>query len=162
VPINYSTATWVNASPSARVRASSVAEDGADPRAAVDRVTRGPADSVAWEAASADAEWLRLEWGTPIEVKAVLLYACRANRGENTDVRVERAELRLFRNGREVRVVRHDERLRADGSRVEIEPTVIDALEYRPLESRGFVRGRRATALAEIETIARLTYDTTP
>lgn len=161
VPINYTSATWVNAAPSAVVSASSVAAGAAAPRAAVDRMTLGPAAEVAWQAAGAEDEWLRLEWGTPIEVRAIVLYACRADRAERTDLRVDQAEIRMFRDGREVGRVRHDRRLRAEGSRLEVDPAVIDALEFRPLRTTGLVRGRRSAALAEIEVDARLAYDKT-
>jgi hypothetical protein len=162
VPRNYSSATWVNASPSARVTASSRAPGAADPRVAVDRRARGPVQEVAWEAASDEGEWLRLEWETPIEVRSVVLYACAANRAQGTDLRIERAAIRLFRAGRLVRTVTHDGRLAARGSRVAIDPCEIDALEVHPLRVSGAVRGRKAVALAEVETIARLAYDTTP
>jgi hypothetical protein len=61
-----------------------------------------------------------------------------------------------------VATVTHDARLRSGGSRIDIDPREIDALEVHPLRTSGAVRGRRAVALAEIETIARLAYDTTP
>ncbi len=162
VPLNYSSATWVNASPSARVTASSRAAGTAGPRAAVDRLTRGVAGRTAWIAASNRDEWLRLEWETPIEVRSVVLYALRLNRAQGTDVRIDRTEIRLLRDGRPVASVVHDGRLAASGTRVEFEPRVIDALEVRPLRVSGEVLGHRAAALAEIETDARLAYDTTP
>jgi hypothetical protein len=162
VPHNYTSATWVNASPSARVTASSRAPGAAEPRAAVDRRARGPVGEVAWEAASDEGEWLRLEWETPIEVRSVVLYACAANRAQSTDLRIERTAIRLYRAGRLVRTVTHGGRLAARGSRVVIDPCEIDALEVQPLRVSGTVRGRKAVALAEVETIARLAYDTTP
>jgi hypothetical protein len=162
VPRNYSSATWVNASPSARVSASSAASGGAGPRAAVDRRAQGPPHEVAWEAAANEGEWLRLEWDTPIEVRTVVLYACAANRAQGTDLRIERTAIGLYRDGRLVRSVTHAGRLAPRGTPVRIDPCVIDALEVRPLQSSGAVRGRRAVALAEVETIARLAHDTTP
>jgi len=162
VPRNYSTASWVNASPSARVTASSRAPGSADPRAAVDRRARGPVGEVAWEAAAREDEWLRLEWETPIEVRSVVLYACASNRAQGTDLRIERTAIRLFRRGRLVRTVVHDGRLASGGTQVNVDPCEVDALEVRPLVASGAVRGRRAVALAEVETIARLAYDTTP
>jgi len=162
VPHNYTSATWVNASPSARVTASSVAPGTAAPRAAVDRRARGPRGEVAWEAVSDRGEWLRLEWDTPIEVRSVVLYACAANRAQGTDLRIERTAIDLYRAGRLVRTITHDGRLLARGSRVSIDPCEIDALAVRPLWASGSVGGRKAVALAEVETIARLAYDTTP
>lgn len=162
VPHNYTSATWVNASPSARVTASSVAPGAAAPRAAVDRRARGPRGEVAWEAVTDQGEWIRLEWDTTIEVRSVVLYACAANRAQGTDLRIERTALGLYRAGRLVRTIVHDGRLLARGSRVNIDPCEIDALEVRPLLASGTVGGRKAVALAEVETIARLAHDTTP
>jgi hypothetical protein len=162
VPSNYTSATWVNASPSARVTASSRAPGAGPPEAVIDRRARGAAPEPAWEAVSDHDEWVRLEWGTAIEVRSIVLYACGENRMRGTDLRIDRTRIRMFRSGREVATVTHDARLRSGGSRIDIDPREIDALEVHPLRTSGAVRGRRAVALAEIETIARLAYDTTP
>lgn len=156
VPVNYTTAGWVNASTSATVTASGLLEGTAGPRAAVDRRARGPIDDVAWVADSAKGAWLRLEWSTPIEVRSVVLYACRADRARAADPRVDAAEVRLFRAGRLQNTLRHDARLETGGTALDCDPTTVDAIEIRPLRVSGSVKGRHVAALAEVETIARL------
>ena len=75
VPDNYHTGARFNAAPSARVVASSVAAGTVGARAAVDRRARGPADRVAWVAAGADREAIRLSWQWPIELDSLVLYS---------------------------------------------------------------------------------------
>ncbi len=147
---------WFNASPSAKVTASSVAPGTAGARAAVDRRTRGPVQDVAWIASGNTGESLSLEWSLPLEAREVVLYGPRPNRESGTDAAIERCELRLLHDGRDVGHRMIDHRLSPNGTRVSLGPVVIDGMEVRVVRTRGTVAHRRAAALAEIETIARL------
>lgn len=158
VPINYENATWLNASPSAKVTATSV-WPGTRAEAAVDRRTRGMPDSVGWIARKGVGEKLRLFWTTTVEVRAVVLYALRADSAAGTDLSIEECEIRLYLGNREVeRTVLH-EPVVASGTRANCKNTVANWLEIIPLRVSGRVHGRAVTGLAEVETIARIHQD---
>jgi hypothetical protein len=155
VPVSYSLARWLNASPSADVTASSTAPGNAGPAAVADRRTQGPASEVAWVGLSA-AEVLRLQWKWPIEVKTLVVYALRPGFDPGTDLQIHECELRFFRNGQETdkRVLRGA--LSPGGTRVDCNGIRVDAIEIHPLRVTALVLNRPAVAIAEIETIARL------
>jgi hypothetical protein len=154
VPKNNRDARWFNASPSATVTASGVRLGCAPPAALVDRVAKGPIERVGWVADGPGPPWARLAWATPIEARAFVLYAPWSDEASGTHVRVRAATLVFLRRGQEVGRVRVGA-VRPAGTRIEIPPLVLDAVEIEP-EALGAVRGRPAVALAEVETIARL------
>lgn len=156
---NYEEARWFNAAPGATVTASSLGPGCASARGAVDRRRNGPFSQVNWIAASQNSEKILLEWNSPIELKATVLYPVTSNLRSGTDLRILQSELILFRNGLELRRIAVNNSLKPGGTRVEFEPLLIDALEFRPLRSTGRVEGRVAAALGEIEAIARLPED---
>jgi hypothetical protein len=156
-PLNYWRAKWFNASPSAEVEASSTWLGA--PRALVDRRARGPLEEVAWVAGGARDEEVRLSWQTTIEVRAVVLYAPNSTESASPQSRVQETEIAFFRDGREAKRLVVRRALSPAGTRIECEPVRADALLVRPTRVMGRVRGRRAAALAEIETIARLIED---
>jgi hypothetical protein len=156
VPTSYSAAEWVNASPSAAITASSVAPGTIGARGIADRRTRGPAGEIAWIAAGAESEFVKLEWTSPIEVRELVLYALPPAGGSGTDSRVSEAEIRFIRSGREVQRSVLKGPLSASGSRFECRPIGVDAIEIRPLGVSGRVEHRAAAALSEVVTVARL------
>ncbi|HYM81986.1 MAG TPA: hypothetical protein VEY91_11340 [Candidatus Limnocylindria bacterium] len=159
VPHNYHTGARFNAAPSARVEASSVGAGTVGARAVVDRRARGPADRVAWVAAGAERESVRLSWQWPIAVDSLVLYSPYPDRAGGTDLRVRKCQVVLVRSGREVgrRVLQGP--LSPAGTRFSCDGVVVDAIEISPLELQGRVLHRRVAALAEIEALARLTRD---
>jgi hypothetical protein len=148
---------WFNASPSAEVWTSSAGEGNAGPRALVDRRARGPVDQVAWVAGSTDSQLVRLSWAWPIEVSAVVLYAISPQKAAGADSNVQECELAFFLKDREVgrSVLRRD--LSPSGTRVDCANVRIDRLEIRPRRVSGRIHHRVVAAIAEIETLARLT-----
>lgn len=157
VPKNYWSGKWFNAAPSAEVWVSSLG--GGSAKALVDRRTRGPAGEVAWVAATADGEVVRLQWKTTVEVSRLVLYALASESKAGTNVRVLQTEIHFFRDGKPVKRLRVRETLSPQGTRVDCEPVRVDAVEVRPIRVTGRVERRSAVALAEIETIARLVED---
>jgi len=151
-----------NTAPSAEVRASSVAEGTAGPRAAVDRRAKGPVERVAWVSASNQGESIRLSWQSPIDLDAIVLYPISPNSPEGTDLRVQGCELKLFRNGREVGHSSLERDLAPEGTRVDFKGVTTDALEVALTRTSGRIQRRPRAGLAEIETIGRLAEGSTP
>ncbi len=159
VPASGALAEYVNVSPSATASASGTLEGNKGARNATDRRTRGDFDRVAWLVDASKDAWIRLEWPTALEGRAVVLYAVRDAKGTGCAVKVARGVLVLFEGHHEVRRIRVDRTLSIDGTRVELGNTRFDALEFHPERGAGKVRGRPVTGLAEIETIARLAWE---
>ncbi len=158
VPDNYATALRFNASPSARVTASSVAAGTAGERAAVDRRARGNPARVGWIADSNAGQWIRLEWQTAIEVDTLILYALRRSWPES-DLNVREVEVALYRGGQAVATETVRQELKPLGTRIPMRGTRVDALEVRPLRSTGNMLGHPRVGIAEIETRARIALD---
>ena len=57
--------------------------------------------------------------------------------------------------------VRNERTGRVDpfGTRVEVEPAIVDAVRFEILAVRGRVAGERRAGLAEVETIARIALE---
>jgi hypothetical protein len=146
---------WFNASTSARVEGTSVAEGSAF-RAVVDRATRGPARDVAWIASRGGGEGVRLTWTIPIEIGAVVLYNVRPDEAAGTDLVVTASEVIVRRAGAVVDRRTFAGRLSPDGTRLELSGRAADEIEVRVTAVQGRVEGRDLAALAEVETVARL------
>jgi hypothetical protein len=155
VPKNYTSATWFNAAPSATVTASSALPGTAGPRGVVDRMARGPVERVAWMAAGARNETVRLSWNVPLVLKEVVLYAPADDREAGTRLRLDSCELVWLRKGLEVGRTRVAGRIDPAGTRIEIVPVTVDQLVVNLLESSGTVRHRPVAALAEVEVVTR-------
>lgn len=156
VPITYTNATWINASPSAEATASSSAPATAGAAGAVDRRTRGPAAEVGWIADGGAGEKLHLRWRWPIEVREMVLYPLHSNPQEGTDLQVLEAELVFSRNGREVFRTTLSGPLPAAGAHAKCNDVEVDAADIIMSRLAGRVLGREVAGLAEVETIARL------
>ncbi len=159
VPESRGEGEYTNVSPSARVSASGSAAGTLGPRAAVDRRTLGDPAQVAWIADSSAGQWLRLDWETPVDGRAVVVYSLSSLSGEKTRIRVRKAELVLSLEGRVVRTVPIDREWDPRGTVVKFPVTRMDALTLRPLEVDGRFHRRPATAVAELETIARIAWE---
>ncbi len=159
VPESRGEGEYTNVSPSATVTASGSAPGTLGPRAAVDRRTLGDPAQVAWIADSSAGQWLKLEWQTPIDARGAVVYSLSSLSGEKTRIRVRKAELVLSLEGRVVRTVPIDREWDPRGTFVKFPVTRMDALTLRPLEVDGSFHRRPATAVAELETIARIAWE---
>jgi len=156
VPENYAKGARFNAGPSATVSASSVAPGTAGPRAVVDRRAKGPADQVAWVANGVESEWIRLEWGIPIELDTLVFYPWSANPKNHTGIEVREVAVSFLMKGQAIGQQQLRIRLSPQGTRVGCGGAVLDGIEVRPGRVSGTILGRRAAALAEIEALARI------
>lgn len=157
VPATAGAAEWTNVAPGARVTASSELRGAAAASAVVDRRTRGEPLEVAWLADGDAGEWLRLDFPVRVEARAAVLHGVRGRTKEGGPLVVRRSELVLLAGGEEVRRIAIDRALSPEGTRVDLGGARIDGLVFRPLAVEGKFRGRPLAALAEIETLARIT-----
>jgi hypothetical protein len=145
-----------NAAPAAQATATSTLAGSAGPQAAVDRRTLGPPTQVAWLAGAARDQVLTLRWTTAIDVDSLILYALPRDPARGTDLEVRSVGLTFLLQGREVGRRTVGRELQPTGTRVPCGGVRVDAIEFRPIESRGRILGREGTGIAEIATVARL------
>jgi hypothetical protein len=167
IPNNYVDAEWINVSTSAHVDASTewrppgAAEPPCPGRRVVDRKARDDSLEVAWVAAGAGREWVRLSWEFPIEVTRFVLYGIRPNPAAGTDLAVAECRITLLRGGVVVGV-QSTGAIAPGGTTVQVPRTLADAVRVEAVRSRGRVAGAVRTGLAEIETIARFALEPRP
>lgn len=159
VAVSAGDAEWFNLAPSAHASASSSQREGVGPQAVADRRTIGEVSQVAWLADTSTGQWVRLDWQTTVETKAVVIYAVRGRTKEGGPYRVRRGELVFFLKGREVGRVPVARELSAEGTRFDFPAVRMDALEFRPTLVDGKLRKRPITGLAEISTLSRLAWE---
>ena len=149
---------WFDAAPGAEATSPSVAAGTAGARAAIDRKTRGRAESVAWISDRDHAAVLTLRWRAPLRVRRVTLHAVDAaglDGAARTAVAIGAARLTFSLDGREGRVI---ERARGSTSSTVIETgdVVADALEIRLEPRAGSAAHGWGPGLAEVECLAAL------
>lgn len=165
IPNSFAAAEWFNASTSARVQATSTwqpageASPAFDAQRVVDRKARIGGLESAWVAAGPSGESVLLEWPMPIEVRSFVLYGIAPDAAADTDVRVENCRITLLRAGQVVGVLERTGRVEPAGTRVEIDPAIVDAARVEIVAVRGRVAGTRRAGLAEVETIARIALE---
>jgi hypothetical protein len=148
-----------NASPSAEIAVSSVAEGTAGGGAVADRRAMGPPERVAWVSSGTEGEYLRLTWKWPIEVDSLVIYAIKPQLAQGTDLKVQELQLTFLQGGREVRRETLQREIVPAGTRLACQGLRVDAIELRPTRFTGRVHHRAAVGIAEVETLARLTED---
>jgi hypothetical protein len=156
VPQSAGLAKWINASPSAEIRATSEAPGTAGGTAIADRRTVGAPDRVAWVALGPAGQQVRLTWPEAIDVRSVVVYAIRDDARSGTDLRVGKCELVFVRKGREVGRKVLQGPLSPNGTRVDCGDVRVDEIDVIPSQASGRVLRRRTVGLSEVETIARL------
>jgi hypothetical protein len=127
--------------------------------AVVDRRTLGDPTEVGWISDGEKDEWVRLDFPETIEGRAAVLYGMRGKTHDGGPLVVKRSELVLLDGEREVKRIPVEKTLSPDGTRVELGGARFNALVFRPLVMQGRYRKRALSALAEIETIARISVE---
>ncbi len=160
VPVNKSLAEWFNVSPSATVSASSffTSEEGKvyGPRRVVDRQAQSGGDTVAWVANEGVGAFVQLSWEIPIEVRQFVLYGIKHQPHKGTTIVVNDCGIVLYYNSMEVGRIAFTGRLNENGTPVSISPVDIDAARIIIKDFTGRVNNLSLAALAEVETIARI------
>ena len=162
-PQNNFTAMFTNTSTSATVTQSSfriisnlIQYPGSN---AKDRKARNDSLSVNWISLGSDNEWLRLKWDIPIDVQKFVLYNIKTNALTNTNIQVNDCEILMYKNGHIVGTIPSTGALSEDGTSVYVSnyPS-IDEAKVVVKNFSGLIEGAHVAGLAEVETIARISY----
>jgi hypothetical protein len=163
VPQNISTGQFFNTSTSAAVTQSSfryVNDSNQYPgQRTVDRKARNDTLLVNWIANGSNNEFVKLKWGLPLDVKEIVIYNIKPNPSNGTNIQVTDCELFLYLNGVEVKHINSTGIISGNGTKINI-PGLPKADEVKVIVKSftGQITGQSVAGLAEVETIARISY----
>ncbi len=124
-----------------------------------DRKARNDSLSVNWIAQGSDREWVKLNWDIPIDVQKFVIYNIKPNASSNTDIQVNDCEIILNRNGQQVGFIPSTGPINPNGTSIQAGnyPTIDEAIVIVK-NFTGLIGGEHVAGLAEVETIARISY----
>jgi hypothetical protein len=163
VPQNITTGQFFNTSTSAVVTQSSFRIENDSNRfpgqRVVDRKARNDTLLVNWIASGSNNEFVNLKWNLPLDFKDIVLYNIKPNPQNGTNIQVTDCELILFLNSSEVFRIASTGIISGNGTKITI-PGLQKADELRVIVKSftGQITGQTAAGLAEVETIARISY----
>jgi len=163
VPENNYSAQFFNVSTSAVVTESSamdwngtVSTPGSK---VVDRKARNESLSVNWIAAGSQNEFVTLKWEIPIDVQKFILYNVIPNLSNGTNIEVTDCEIFLYYQNSMVCHITSTGPLDVNGTTVKVpEMPTIDEAKVVVKSFTGTIGGRHVAALAEVETIAKISF----
>jgi hypothetical protein len=125
----------------------------------VDRKARNDTLLVNWIAAGANSEFVDLKWYLPIDVRDVVIYNIKPNPLNGTNIQVTDCELFLYLSGIEVKHITSTGIISGNGTDINI-PDLPKADELKVIVKSftGQITGQTVAGLAEIETIARISF----
>jgi Secretion system C-terminal sorting domain len=125
----------------------------------VDRKARNDTLLVNWIATGANNEFVDLKWDLPLDVSDVVIYNIKPNFSNGTNIQVTDCELFLYLNGIEVKHIASAGIISGNGTKISI-PDLPKADELKVIVKSftGQITGQNVAGLAEVETIARISF----
>ncbi len=163
VPPNITAGQFFNASTSAAVLQSSyrfINDSSQYPgRRVADRKARNDTLLVNWIAEGSNNEFVNLKWDLPLDVKDIILYNVKPNPDNGTNIQVTDCELFLCLDSVEVMHISSTGVISGNGTRINV-PNLPKADELKVVVKTftGQITGQPVAGLAEVETIARISY----
>ena len=155
--------SFTNVSTSADVIQSSFLSNGSDYKGenVVDRKARNTNLNVNWIAGNnTNNEFVELKWNVLIEPKELYLYNILPNPGNNTNIQVQDCEVFFYKDSNQVGHIASTGPLSSDGSLIPVDSnTVIKRLKVIIKSFTGTINNLNLPGLAEVETIARISFD---
>jgi hypothetical protein len=163
VPPTIGTGQFFNTSTSANVTQSSfrfVNDSNQYPgQRIVDRKARNDTLLVNWIANGSNNEFVDLKWQLPLDVKDIVVYNIKPNPSNGTDIQVTDCELFLYLNGVGVNHVNSTGMISGNGTKISISGLPkADELKIIVKSFTGHISGQTVAGLAEVETIARISF----
>lgn len=158
VPVNISEAQFTNLSTSANVLESSVTGSYKG-KNAIDRKAQNKDLNVNWISSGTANQYLELNWDLYIEIRELKLYNILPNSENGTNISVNDCDITFYKDGTEVHFINSTGSLTAAGKSVPVEPNVLcNKIRVRIKQFTGTINNLNAAGLAEIETIAKISY----
>lgn len=155
--------SFTNVSTSAEVTQSSFLSNGNEYKGenTIDRKARNTDLNVNWIAGNnTNNEFVELTWKVLIEPQELYLYNILPNPGNGTNIQVQDCEIFLFKDSNQVGHIASTGPLSSDGSLIPVDSnTVINRMKVIIKNYTGTINGQNLPGLAEIETIARISFD---
>ena len=162
-PQNNFTALFTNTSTSATVTQSSfkfISNQLQYPGSKTkDRKARNDSLAVNWIAQGSGNEWVSLKWDIPIDVQKFVIYNIKQNPSANTTIQVNDCEIVMYRSGQIVGVITSTGPLSVNGTSIQPDNyPMIDEAKIIVKSFSGLIEGAHVAGLAEVETIAKISY----
>jgi len=114
---------------------------------------------VNWIASGANNEFVDLQWDLPLDVKEIVIYNIKPNPLEGTDIQVTDCSIYLYLNSAEVTHITSTGIISGNGTKITIPGLPkIDELKVVVNSFTGNITGQSVAGLAEVETIARISF----
>ena len=125
----------------------------------IDRKARNDTLLVNWIAAGASNEFVDLKWDLPLDARDIVIYNIKPNPLEGTDIQVTDCSLFLYLNGIEVKHITSTGVISGNGTKITVPGLPkIDELKVIVNSFTGQITGQSVAGLAEVETIARISF----
>lgn len=161
IPNSISEAQFTNYSTSAHVIESSITGSYSG-KNAIDRKARNKNLSINWISSGTQDQYLELSWDLYMDVRELKLYNILANSENGTNITVNDCDITFYKDGEVVNFINSTGVLNSDGKSVPVSPTVLcNKIKVRVKNFTGTVNGMNVAGLAEIETIAKISYANT-
>ncbi len=114
---------------------------------------------VNWIANGANNEFVDLKWDLPLDVSDIVIYNIKPNPANNTNIQVTDCELFLYLNGIETKHVNSTGIISGNGTKITLTGLPkADELKVIVKSFTGQITGQSVAGLAEVETIARISF----
>lgn len=158
LPNSISEAQFTNYSTSAHVIESSVTGSYSG-KNAIDRKARNKNLNVNWISSGIADQYLELSWDLYMEIRELKLYNILSNSENGTNIVVNDCDITFYKDGEQVNFINSTGVLTSEGKSVEVSPSVLcNKIKVRVKDFTGTVNGLNVAGLAEIETIAKISY----
>ncbi|HEX2787957.1 MAG TPA: T9SS type A sorting domain-containing protein [Ignavibacteria bacterium] len=158
LPNSIGEAQFTNYSTSAHVIESSVTGNYKG-KNAIDRKAQNKNLNVNWISAGTQDQYLELSWDLYMDVRELKLYNILSNSENGTNINVNDCDVTFYKDGEVVNFINSTGVLKPDGKSVPVSPAVLcNKIKVRIKEFTGTVNGMNVAGLAEIETIAKISY----
>ncbi len=125
----------------------------------VDRKARNDTLLVNWIANGANNEFVDLKWDLPLDVSDIVIYNIKPNPANNTNIQVTDCELYLYLGGVEVNHINSTGIISGNGTKITLTGLPkADELKVIVKSFTGQITGQSVAGLAEVETIARISF----
>jgi hypothetical protein len=158
LPNSIGEAQFTNYSTSAHVIESSVTGNYKG-KNAIDRKAQNKDLNVNWISAGTQDQYLELSWDLYMDVRELKLYNILTNSENGTNINVTDCDVTFYKDGEVVNFINSTGVLKPEGKSVPVSPAVLcNKIKVRIKEFEGNINGMNVAGLAEIETIAKISY----
>ncbi|HRE41565.1 MAG TPA: T9SS type A sorting domain-containing protein [Ignavibacteria bacterium] len=157
IPNSINEASFTNVSTSAEVTQSSYYQNFRGENV-TDRKARNTDLNVNWISDGGVNEFVELTWDLYLETREIKIYNISENISAGTNIKVNDCEIVFYKDTTEVRRIISTGSIPDEGKSIPISPVLMNRLRVYIKNYTGFINNINKSGLAEIETIAKISY----